>query len=166
MDKTTLLAVFISLSFASHLVAADADKAPQELKDLQAKHESDVQSAIKSIQNDYLDDLKNLLQSEIGKGDDDAAAAVQAEITKMEAENTFTGTKWKTEGGSVIEFESQGKWTEDWEGIHYEGFWMVGKKDAEVTVFRSDNLTFHYTLTNDKNLLRDYGQELYHQINP
>jgi hypothetical protein len=93
------------------------------------------------------------------KGDADAVVAVKKEIRKMETESHFSG-KWTSpsNGVSVIQFKSQGRFVEDWKGSnHFEGHWEVDKDKGGVVVTRSDGWVLHFQINSQGHLIRDLG---------
>jgi hypothetical protein len=61
----------------------------------------------------------------------------------------FADTKWRSRSGrSVVEFRTDGKHTEEWNGNLYTGKWHT-ISDTEVRVRRSDQKDYHYTMSAD-----------------
>jgi hypothetical protein len=163
MNKAGLLSGVCFLSLAGFVRGGDATTEPKELSDLQSKYESDVQDAIKPIKDRYLDDLKALLQTELDKGDADAVVIVKKEIKKMEAESPYSG-RWTShsDGVSIIQFKSDGRWVEDWNGnTHLDGHWEMDKNNGQLVVTRSDGYVYHYQINSEGHLIRDVGSTDY-----
>jgi thioesterase domain-containing protein len=161
MNRVVLLTFgcFFLLSCAAR---ADDASQPKELLDLQAKYKSDVDDAITPIKQRYLEDLKDLLQTEIIKGDANAVAAVQKEIQTLDTATNprFIG-KWtdQVNGESIIEFRPDGGWTEDFRGTYHKtGHWeMLSQNPLVIAVTESNGQAFHYKQNRSGDFIRDLG---------
>jgi hypothetical protein len=145
--------------FALSGIADDVKGTPPELKDLLSSYQSDVHDAVQPIKDRYIDKLKQLLQSELDKGDINAAAVVTKAIKDMEVVSPFIG-KWTShsDGVEVNEFQPGGRWLKVWNGNdHEEGHWTA-VSDSIVEVIRSsDKAGLYYRLNAEGHLIRDIG---------
>jgi hypothetical protein len=158
MNKNILI-FCASLCLVPRLVGADdmTIPQPQELTDLQSKYESNIQAAIKPIQERYRDDLETLLQRELLNGDAVAAVAVKMEILKTQPGYPFRG-QWAhrdDNGGSdVVWFHPDGVFIEEYLGGKSASHW---KEDAHhvATITKDDGSVFcHFFLNKAGHLQR------------
>jgi hypothetical protein len=78
---------------------------------------------------------------------------------------TYAGTTWTCDGvegsDSVIVFEPDGTWTEDWKNLHLRGVWRAQPGNTDVIVTRTDHVVLHYKLDAEDNLVRDVDSITY-----
>jgi hypothetical protein len=147
--------------------SASADETspqPKELVDLRAKYVAEIQDATKPVKDRYRDNLKELLQAELAKGDLDGIAAIRKELQTLRIGYPFSG-RWSTrKASSIIEFHPDGKWIESWNGTTQHGEWKPDG-DFHVTVIDKDSpdgrIVLHYFLNHEGHLIRELGNSDY-----
>jgi ankyrin repeat protein len=136
---------------------------PPELIDMKSIHERQMEAAkgskdaIKGIMDRYLGDLKQLFYKEMSEGNDSAALAVRLEIRRTIPGYPFFG-QWASRnyGSSVMHFNLNGRWTEDWNGNTEEGQWSA-VDDKVVAVTCANNYVWHFRLNDAGHLIRNDG---------
>lgn len=138
-----------------------------------------IQSAISDLDSHNTDQFNQDITQAIGAANYDPYASSQPPATGAFGTTTpaptpapvatLSGTKWTSKsqdpgGVSVIQFGSDGKFTEDSKTQHHSGTWQAKQDSSTVVVKRDDNQAIEYHLTDGKNLIRTLGSVSYQPV--
>jgi hypothetical protein len=162
--KAALPTIMICMSFVPRLLAGGNNE-PAELRNLTSRYQQEIDEATNPIKARYIDDLKELLQSEMDAGNLKAAAAVNRALQEAEGGSAAVG-KWveDSDGKEIDLFSPNGKWSADWNGQHFIGAWKTVNIDEVVVTRFSDHATLNYFLNQDGFLIRQIGSLEYTRI--
>jgi len=159
------IAFFLTVSLTSGQTM-DSSKIPEKLRRLRANYNTAVERVVTPLKRTYETELQRLKIDYTKAGDLESALAVDAEIkalsdkpevTKPHPEKTckFIDTTWRNDqSGNVLEFKSDGQFSEsEGSGNRWTGTWEI-VTDTEVTVTRSDKTTWHFYILRDGSTTR------------
>ncbi|MFD0893638.1 hypothetical protein KBB96_07165 [Luteolibacter ambystomatis] len=151
------------LLLASAIAPAETPGANEstELTNLRAIYESQR----KALDEQYRSKLDTLAKIQIQQGNTGGAVATREELRKLDTatapvENAsaphvetnpfYSGTKWwESNGGSVVEFRSNGIWSENYHGCEFFGRWKTNGLYNSVTVTLPDGNMVEYSASAD-----------------
>lgn len=99
------------------------------------------------------------------RDEDDHMPASPTVIRDSSSGSPFSG-KWESisTSGSIIQFQANGTWTEDWKSHHHQGHWQADKDGTTVAIVCDDKAQFHFRLDPKNHLVRDWGWIVYQQV--
>jgi len=146
----------------------------QDLTALRAAYNAQV----KTLSEQYRTKLDTLAKTQVQQGDVGAAVATRDELKKLdlpantggsaaphvETNPFYSGTKWwENNGTSIIEFKSDGTWSECYSQCEFFGRWKTNDLYNSVTVTMPDGNTRNYSVSADGSTCTRVGDKLLYQ---